>query len=217
MPTINRAHTHGWYTDKEIARGKPSPAMADGQTPNSIGWWDTLFRPGHYTGSGHATYFDAVLAELPDTGRWVDVGCGIGEFLDYAATRKPGLEAWGFDHSPVAIEHASKRPGIDPDRLAVASLPDYLSPPVVPFDVATVLEVLEHFPLSDAPRMVEAAVSIAPRTIVTVPNGLDFASGHFVWYDLYLFRSVLPAGYEADGRLLPSNKWLFTVRKRPTP
>ena len=215
MPRINRAHTHGWYTDAEIARGKPSPAMAGGQTPNSIGWWDTLFRTGHYTGSGHQTYFEAVLAELPDTGRWVDVGCGIGEFMAYAATRKPGLEAWGFDHSRVAIEHAGKRPGIDPDRLAVASLGDALKPSVS-FDVATVLEVLEHFPLGDAPQIVEAAVSIAPRTIITVPNGLDFASGHFVWYDLDLFRSVLPAGYRAEGTLLPSNKWLFIVQRKPT-
>jgi len=213
MPVTNRRHTHGWYTDQEIARGKPSPTMANGQAPNSLGWWDTIFAPGQYTGSGHQTYFAAVLDQLPDAGRWVDVGCGIGEFLAYVADRKPDLEAWGWDHSPVAIAHAGKRPGIDSSRLAVGSLPDGISWRGEPFDVATVLEVLEHFPIGDAPQIVEAAMSIAPLTLVTVPNGMDFASGHFVWYDLPLFRSVLPAGYTADGTLLPSNKWLFSVRK----
>jgi len=213
MPVINRQRTHGWYTAEEIAQGKPSPAMAGGQTPNSLGWWDTIFTPGHYTGTGHQHYFAAVLEQLPDTGSWVDVGCGIGEFLAYAATRKPRLEGWGWDHSEVGIDHAGKRPGVDPSRLSLGSLPDNIPWPGLPFDVATVLEVLEHFPLTDAPRIVAAAVSLSPRTIVTVPNGLDFASGHFTWYDLDLFRSVLPSGYTADGTLLPSNKWMFCVRK----
>jgi SAM-dependent methyltransferase len=216
MPVIRKRNgvaTHGWYTAEEIAQGKPSPVLADGQPPNSLGWWDTIFSPGQYTGTGHQHYFAAVLDQLPETGRWVDVGCGIGEFLAYVASWQPQLEGWGWDHSHVAIDHARQRPGIAPERLAVGSLPDNIPWRGLPFDVATVLEVLEHFSLTDAPRIVKAAVSLAPLTIITVPNGLDFASGHFVWYDLDLFRYVLPAGYTATGQLLPSNKWLFLVSR----
>jgi len=210
MPVIE--NTHGWYTDEEIAKCVPSPRMADGLRPNTPGWWDTLCEPGKYTGDGHNGYFAEVAAVMPDAGRWCDVGCGLGEFLGYMARAKPGLEGWGWDVTPVAVEHARKR--LNTERLAVGTLPDWIPWCGVRFDVVTVLEVIEHFPLSAARPVIEAAVSIAPLTILTVPNGLDFASGHFVWYDLELFRSMLPPGYSVSGEIVPNQRhWMFTVTK----
>jgi len=207
MPVIH--DNHGWYTDEELSQLMGTATDA----PNSTDWWDAIFEPGRYTGTGHHEYFAAVAELLPSAGRWCDVGCGIGEFLAYARRARPNLEAWGFDLSPAAIDHARRR-GIDEERLAVGSLPANLPWPTVPFDVATVLEVVEHFPLTAARQMIASAVSIAPRTILTVPNGLDFASGHFVWYDLGLFRSMVPECYQVKGELLPNNRhWIFTVER----
>lgn len=212
MPVINEQRTHGWYTDEEIARGVPSPRMVGGLPVNTLQWWDARAEAGRYTGSGHQRYFAEVAAQLPYFGRWCDVGCGIGTCMVFMRSWKPDLDPWGFDASPVAIEHARAHPRLRANQLAVGTLPDDVPWRGARFDVATVCEVLEHFPLTASPRIVAAAVSIAPRTIVTVPNGMDYSSGHFVWYDLDLFRSLLPPGYTAEGELLPLGKnWMFTV------
>jgi SAM-dependent methyltransferase len=72
--------------------------------------------------------------EVPDTGRALDVACGRGTAAVWLARR--GLEVWGLDVSPVAIDQArdlARRADVaDRSRFDVADLDDGLpdGPPV---------------------------------------------------------------------------------------
>lgn len=71
-------------------------------------------------------------------GRLLDVGCGLGLFLE---TMAPEFELYGMDLSPYAIDEAARRlPGA---RLAVGSLTEGL-PFDDTFDVVTAINIFEH-------------------------------------------------------------------------
>lgn len=71
-------------------------------------------------------------------GRLLDVGCGLGLFLQ---TMRPEFELYGMDLSEYAIGEAAKRvPGA---QLAVGSLTEAL-PFEVEFDVVTAINIFEH-------------------------------------------------------------------------
>lgn len=87
------------------------------------------------------------------TGPALDAGCGIGFGIEYLATEIPGLQVYGCDVSPVAVERASRRleaAGIGGDRVRLIEhgrLPfdDHVFGLVTSFDVA------EHIDRTDLP------------------------------------------------------------------
>ena len=118
-------------------------------------WWP-LKNPGAEWYSAHATYgarnHDPVwgptwnhkktLKLLSDRrGSVLDVGCGIGNFLELASKR--GWESAGIDIDPDAIEATKQKTGIA--DLEVADVVAYAKQhPEKKFDLVTFFDVLEH-------------------------------------------------------------------------
>jgi SAM-dependent methyltransferase len=105
-------------------------------------------------------------------GRLVDLGCGTGDFLQYA--REQGFTAEGVEPSKLASERARQR-GFE---VYTGTLEAYLrhAPGVVgAFDAVTLLNVLEHVP--DPVRYVQQCRALLRpdegRLAIVVPN--DFS------------------------------------------
>ncbi len=95
--------------------------------------------------------------------RLLDVGCGTGAILD---TFSKSYEAYGQDVSARAVEFCRKR-GIT--RVVQGTL-DRLPPDYVNFDLATMLDVLEHIDNEKgALRQVHALLNAGGRVLITVP------------------------------------------------
>ncbi len=88
--------------------------------------------------------FAAVLRHLPETGRFLDVGCGDGLLFWLAARlRPPGAwEGVGIDHDPgkIAVARTIARPGIRFEDASLASMPGGA------FDRVTMMDVLYCVP-----------------------------------------------------------------------
>ena len=94
--------------------------------------------------------FERLVANIPATGRYLDVGCGNGYSVRWAADRWPELEAIGIDLSPRMIERA--RAGsteLANARFEVAGFPEHgqtelLGP--ASFDAIFSMEVFYYLP-----------------------------------------------------------------------
>jgi 2-polyprenyl-3-methyl-5-hydroxy-6-metoxy-1,4-benzoquinol methylase len=99
------------------------------------------------------------------TGRLLDIGCGIGGFLDEAKAR--GLDVYGFDASPAQADNARAR---HPNVANLTDIDAYVAtlPQGTNFDYITMWDVLEH--------VREPAPLLAGVRRHLAPNGLFFAS-----------------------------------------
>jgi 2-polyprenyl-3-methyl-5-hydroxy-6-metoxy-1,4-benzoquinol methylase len=77
-----------------------------------------------------------VLRPLVRPGRWLDVGCATGHFVEGAA--RAGMVAEGLDVSPGAVEQTRAR-GLTAHLARVEEFE-----PSVPFDTITAFDVIEH-------------------------------------------------------------------------
>jgi 2-polyprenyl-3-methyl-5-hydroxy-6-metoxy-1,4-benzoquinol methylase len=77
-------------------------------------------------------------------GRIVDVGAGLGYFVDHVRRHRPGWEVSGYELSPRAVEHAHTVLGLG-DAVHQGAVEDAdLAPGSV--DIITLWDVLEHLP-----------------------------------------------------------------------
>lgn len=130
------------------------------------------------------------LAKAPFSSM-IDVGCGDGRFLPEVKRRFPDAKLLGIDYSERAI------------RLAQALHPEieYRTVDLFEqnvgglFDVATLVEVIEHIPPARLPefvRAVAACVKDGGRAIVTVPHAnKPLAKKHFQHFTSDSLRAVL--------------------------
>lgn len=81
------------------------------------------------------------LSLLTEPGRVLDVGCGIGNFLELA--KEQGWECAGVDIDPDAIESAKRKTGIA-DLEAIDVITYAKKYPDKKFDLITFYDVLEH-------------------------------------------------------------------------
>lgn len=101
----------------------------------------------------------------PLAGKLLDVGCGVGGFLDQAKTY--GLSVFGFDASTVQAEQARLR---HPNVANCIDIDDYVAtlPKGTKFDYITMWDVLEH--IRDPKHL------LAGIREHLAPDGLFFAS-----------------------------------------
>jgi len=99
----------------------------------------------------------------------LDIGCGVGGFLDYAAAQ--GLQTFGFDASAAQVARAAQR------HVNVRMATDLVSYVTAighnePFDYVTMWDVLEHI-REPAPLLDAVAARLAPGGLmyVSVPSG----------------------------------------------
>ena len=99
----------------------------------------------------------------------VDIGCGDGRFLQEVSSRWPGKSLLGVDYSVTAIDWARRlNPGLSFEVRDI--LADRM--PAV-YDVATLLDVIEHVPPGQLEAFVQAALTaVRPggHLILTVPH-----------------------------------------------
>ncbi|MBI5105315.1 MAG: class I SAM-dependent methyltransferase [Solirubrobacterales bacterium] len=119
---------------------------------------------------------DRMFRHLPLAGRMLDVGCGNGQFVAYAAAA--GWRASGIDVDPAGVE-AGRSAGLD---LRVALLADVAAEEPGGYDAITLSHVIEHVP--DPAALLRAArAALRP--------------GGTIWLATPNLRS---AGHEAYGR-----------------
>jgi SAM-dependent methyltransferase len=99
----------------------------------------------------------------------IDIGCGDGRFLREVAKRYPRAELLGVDYSERAVQLAK---ALNPNlnykvvNIVEESLPDR-------FDVATLVEVLEHIPHAQIDAFLKAIAGVLNDSgwlILTVPH-----------------------------------------------
>ncbi len=108
------------------------------------GYYDGSYRQGMYKAFADAAEIKHLTAQqrlkrllpLMPPGRWLDVGCSVGRFVE--AARRAGIEADGIDLSEVAVAEARRR------ALPVfcATIEDFRSDR--PYDAVVGFDVLEH-------------------------------------------------------------------------
>lgn len=118
---------------------------------------------------------------FPETGDFLDVGCGAGELVAFAAER--GLRASGIDHDASNVQRTRER-GLD----VVAG--DVLRPPIDVsrlYDVITMEHLIEHFQPQDAAGLLaEYGGRLRPggRLILVTPNYGDWSvMSEIFWLD----------------------------------
>jgi SAM-dependent methyltransferase len=107
-------------------------------------YYDRAYRDGIYQSYAAAEPIRRLIAAHRLTairpharpGRWLDVGCGTGHFVEVAA--RAGMAAEGCEVSATAVERARGR-GLVVHHAAVEELP-----PATPYDTITAFDVLEH-------------------------------------------------------------------------
>lgn len=128
----------------------------------------------------------------------LDVGCGEGRFLrDYSQTR-PHLRLKGIDTSERSIAYARAfSPMLDFEVRDIVS-----EPPEERFDVATLIEVLEHIPPDQTDDFLAAiAKSLAPegRLVLTVPHkNVPLIPKHFQHFDSVSLPQTLANSFEVE-------------------
>lgn len=178
---------------------------ADPRDDASLSEHDSLFQRGYYGRQYSARWwrnrgsrpllFRSLLRTIRrrvGSGRLLDVGCGEGAWLSYAATR---FEAFGVDISAEGVEAAQERTGLSTIVCASATaLPHADSA----FDVVTALDVVEHIE-DPALLLAEARRVLVPGglLVLSTPNPSSLGS-RLKGRDSFIYRdpthvSVLPA------------------------
>lgn len=117
---------------------------------------------------------DLVIATLTGRkGRLLDIGCGIGISSSAFIRALPEFEVLGVDISPRSIDIATRLFGTNRAAFAVSDLST--APAEAPFDAIAMIDVYEHFPRSDWPRLnATLSACLAPEgvLILTTPSPL---------------------------------------------
>jgi 2-polyprenyl-3-methyl-5-hydroxy-6-metoxy-1,4-benzoquinol methylase len=126
----------------------------------------------------------------------VDVGCGDGRFLREVKKRHPAKEVLGIDYSERAINLAqAMNPNLRYERRDIITKPLNRT-----FDVATLIEVVEHIrpdQVQQFIRQVHAALRPGGRLVLTVPHvNMPVQDKHFQHFDSEALRNLLTPLFE---------------------
>ncbi|MEJ5211144.1 MAG: class I SAM-dependent methyltransferase [Burkholderiales bacterium] len=129
-------------------------------------------------------------------GSLIDIGCGDGRFLREVASSFPATRLLGVDVSERAIAFAQVfNPQIAYQRL------DILEEEIpARFDVATLVEVIEHVPPPSLPSFMSAVARTLEdegTLILTAPHvNVPVTKKHFQHFDSQKLRSLLEPSFE---------------------
>jgi len=135
----------------------------------------------------------------------IDIGCGEGRFLSEVRTRWPAAALLGIDASAAAIAQARR---MNPEMSVETR--DILRAPVHGrFDVATLLDVIEHVGPELLPALVRAvARCLQPggSLILTVPHKNEtLAAKHYQHFDAATLRALLAHDF-VNPRFVPFDR-----------
>lgn len=134
---------------------------------------------------------------LPETGRAVDIGCGVGDLLTELRRRRPGLAVAGLDFSGKAVEGA--RRALPDGEFIRHEIDDRLPYDTEAFDLVLCTDVLEHllYPARIAAELLRICRP-GGLVVIVVPDGeMDQFMGHNWFWNLQSFAEMLaPLGAE---------------------
>jgi 2-polyprenyl-3-methyl-5-hydroxy-6-metoxy-1,4-benzoquinol methylase len=112
------------------------------------------------------------IKKFKPSGRFFEIGCGMGYFLDYA--RKNGYEVSGIEYANLGTKICREKFGLD---VVCSSFEDYKGPEGR-FDVIFMGDVLEHL-INPLQMLEKARTLLAPGGIVAaeVPSQFNCVSG----------------------------------------
>lgn len=165
------------------------------------------FEQGHFSqvqswswGMQYLGGIELVISKLNeiDFDSLLDVGCGDGRLLREAAKRFPSVDALGVDFSRTAIELAkAMNPGGD---YVCTDITKETFPRK--YDVATMVEVLEHIPPEDIPLFLEAVKSNLNPTgklFLTVPHeNKKVTDKHYQHFSKRTLADALSGSFEVE-------------------
>lgn len=139
--------------------------------------------------SGDPAYA-TVLAQLPDQGTLLDVGCGEGYLLALARAAKPELDLVGLDHDPRRVTLARQALAGEPRlELLVGDLRDHA---LLRASMITCLDVLHYMPPEQQDAVLaRLAACLAPGGLLLLRDGQ--ADGGLRTSVLRLFETVAVA------------------------
>lgn len=124
---------------------------------------------------------DFLMQWLPRSGRLVDLGCGRGRFLLFAARR--GLEVLGVDDDEWSIRQCEEI-GV---QARLSSIWDFLEKGGGSFEAISAIHLVEHFQPEDVTRMlvgVKRKLAHEGRFLIVTPNFKDpNVSSEIFWLD----------------------------------
>lgn len=123
-----------------------------------------------HKGAAYKQWQDLMIQEGgPLQGRLLDIGCGIGGFLDFAVGQ--GVECHGFDAAAAQVAYARRT---HPNVVHAITMDDYLTqlPAALDFRYFTMWDVLEHIP-APLPMLtsVREVMSADALLYISVPSG----------------------------------------------
>lgn len=128
----------------------------------------------------------------------VDIGCGDGRFLGELSKVRPDVDKVGIDYSDRAIAYAKAfNPGLD-FRCVDLTICDLGRK----FDIATMIEVLEHIPLGQIEQFLLGVAQVLKPDgvlVLTVPHSnKPVSSKHFQHFTSRSLRAVLSKYFEVE-------------------
>jgi SAM-dependent methyltransferase len=136
----------------------------------------------------------ALLLELCDAGKVLDVGCAAGEVV--RQLRQRGVEAWGFDICPQLDEIAYEDTRAFLRRGSADAIP---FGPEDGFDTAIALDVLEHVPEDRVPAMVQELVRLGIKNVAAHIALCEFQyPGHVTLRPMHWWDAQLAPWYRRD-------------------
>lgn len=144
-----------------------------------------------------------LLREMASGGNLLDLGCGIGEFLEAAA---PHYRVLGLERSWYAAKEASKRSGLK-GRLAVGEATGSLPFKPQSLTVVSMMDLVEHLEQPEE-LIAEAAQLLVPGGILILSTPNPESLGRFIKKNRW-------AGSRDTTHInvRPPNFWLETVGK----
>lgn len=168
----------------------------------------------------------------PGKGKLLDIGCGLGIFLNMA--KEDGWDTCGVDVSPYAVQYAKEKFGLDAHNSGVLGNIEF---PSDNFDVVTLWDSLEHFPdplgqfreihrvlkkeglvMLNVPNEASLLRTIAKYLYITTGRLLKYPvrklyhNYHLYYFDMVAARTLLKkGGFET---LLVEKKTIPTVKAR---
>lgn len=140
------------------------------------GYYDDIFRREKGAQSAwHHLKFSTVRAAMPPHYRdHLDIGCGAGTFI---STLAPERRSTGVDIAEAQIEYAKQHYGTESHRFICIDAMKELPFSENAFDVVTMVEIIEHLPMTENRRLLEEALRVlrpGGRIVLTTPNYASF-------------------------------------------
>ncbi|MCY4516573.1 MAG: 3' terminal RNA ribose 2'-O-methyltransferase Hen1 [Acidimicrobiaceae bacterium] len=191
----------GGFAREALSRLAEPDEHGDAAVEHHDGLEQTLERPLKLSEQRLDAVTEAVRAL--GGGRVVDLGCGEGRLLERLVAEPAVTDVLGIDVSIAALQRAQRRLGLDElserrrERIALQQgALTYADPSVCGFDVATMVEVIEHVDAERLDVLAEVVFGHAAPTAVVLttpnreynanfehlsPNGLRHGDHRFEW------------------------------------